>query len=444
MVEIRAFRALRYAPSRARSSSEVIAPPYDVIEAAELGRLWERNPHNVVRLILPAGDLPPSQRERGYPLAPKRLRAWKEARVLAPDSQPSLYLYQQQFRLPTGEARSRQGFFALARLTEWGEGIYRHELTLPGPVYDRLRLLEACQANLSSVFGLYSDPQQEVVPLLAERTEGRAPVFEAVDDLGVWHGLWQVADPEAVRRVAALMRERPVVVADGHHRYTAALQYRNRQRPVHVDAPEAPWDYVLFYLGAFEDPGLAILPTHQVLHGLPGFAPEQFVAGMRAHFTVHEEPAFGALLERLARLEGAPGVALGAVVQGNRYCLLEAARPTAPVAPEEGLDVSVLRRWAVEPLLRQHGADSRLEEHLWYTHDASTAAAQVSMRQANVAFVLRPTPLEQVRSVALSRRVMPQKSTYFYPKLLSGLVFYDHAHWQAQPQPVAERVEPVR
>jgi uncharacterized protein (DUF1015 family) len=443
MVEIRAFRALRYAPSLARPLSEVVAPPYDVIGAAELARLWERNPHNVVRLILPAGDLPPSQ-QQGYSLASERLRAWKEAGVLAPDSHPSLYLYRQRFRLPTGKPLSRQGFFALARLAEWGEGIHRHELTLPGPVSDRIRLLHACRANLSSVFGLFSDPHHEVISPLAEQVDGRPPALEMVDDLGVWHGLWQVSDPQTVRRVADLLCGRPVVVADGHHRYTAALAYRNRCRPAGSSLDEGPWDYALFYLGAFEDPGLLILPTHQVLHGLHGTWPEQFSAEMRTHFAVHEEPALGSLLEKLDRLERAPHVVLGAVVQGGHYYLLETPRPANPTAPEQELDVSVLRRYAVEPLLCQPGADAGLERHLRYTHDAPAAAAQVSTGEANVAFILRPTLLAQVRSVALAGRVMPQKSTYFYPKLLSGLVFYDHAQWQPEPEPLAEQAGPVR
>jgi len=382
-------------------------------------------------LILPAGDLPPSQRELGYRLASERLQAWKEAGVLVSDPQPSLYLYQQQFRLPKGQPRSRLGFFALARLTEWGEGIYRHEMTLPGPVADRIRLLEACQANLSSIFGLYSDPRQEVIGLLADRAAGRAPQLEARDDHGVWHGLWRISDAEVLQRVTELVRAQPVVVADGHHRYTAALEYRNRQRRANVaGGVAAPWDYVLVYLGAFEDPGLVILPTHQVVHGLEGFAPERFVEQLRGRFVVRQEPALAALLEGLDDLADAPEVVLGAVVQGSRYYRLEAARPVTSAAPEEALDVSVLRRWAVEPLLRQHGAEAHLEGHLHYTHEASEAAARVSAGQADVAFILRPTPLEQVRSVALARRVMPQKSTYFYPKLLSGLVFYDYAQWR--------------
>jgi uncharacterized protein (DUF1015 family) len=436
MVEITAFRALRYAPSFATSLSDVVAPPYDVIAAAELRRLWERDPYNVVRLILPAGDLPPAERDRGYQLAPQRLRTWKERGVLVPDEQPSLYLYRQRFRLPSGEARTRQGFFALARLTEWGEGIHRHELTLPGPISDRVQLLDACQANLSSVFGLYSDPRQEVIGLLTAQVGGLAPMAEAVDDRGVWHGLWQVSDPRAVQRVAALLRERPLIVADGHHRYTAALQYRDRR---HLAGPNgghaAPWDYVLCYLGAVEDPGLVILPTHQALRGLDGASSESLLGTLGGRFALHEEPALAALLERLSTLADAPEVVLGAVVQGSRYYLLQAPRPERSGAPEDSLDVSALRRWAVEPLL---GASADLEAHLRYTHEAPEAAAWVSTGQADVAFILRPTPLTQVRSVALAGRVMPQKSTYFYPKLLSGLVFYDYACWRPEVGPIRE------
>lgn len=425
MVEIRAFRALRYGPRFATRLSEVTAPPYDVIGAPELRQLWERDPHNVARLILPAGDLSPA--ERGYQLAAQRLRAWKESDVLVADAQPSLYLYRQSFRLPTGEARTRQGFFALARLTEWGEGIYPHELTLPSPVSDRVRLLDACQANLSSVFGLYSDPRQEIAGVLSAAAEGREPVAEVLDDYGVGHGLWAVSDPAAVQRVAALLRERPVVVADGHHRYTAALQYRNQRRQEGPDGGQAaPWEYVLLYLGALEDPGLLVLPTHQALHGLSGLGAERLVAELRARFTLQEEPALATLLEKMATLDGTSEVVLGALVQGSRYYLLRAARPERPGAPEESLDVSVLRRWAVEPLLEACGSPAGLEAHLRYTHEAHEAAAWVGDGQADVAFILRPTPLAEVQSVAVAGRVMPQKSTYFHPKLLTGLVFYSY------------------
>ncbi len=427
MVEITGFRALRYAPSCSASLSELVAPPYDVIDALELRRLWERNPHNVVRLILPAGDLPAEERERGYRLAAERLRAWRGQGILEPDAQPSLYLYEQRFRLPNGEAKARRGFFGLARLTEWGEGIHRHELTLPGTVSDRIHLLEACQANLSPIFGLYSDPRQKTIAVLLSQTAGRAPTAEAVDERGVWHGLWQVSDPEAVREVGKRLRERPVVVADGHHRYTAALEYRRRRRLEGQTVDQAaPWDYVLFCLTALEDPGLVILPTHQVLHGLAGFTAERTLARLQSRFQVHSEASLEALLERMAGLAGAPDVVLGAALEGGHCFLLQAPRPGNLGVCEQALDVAVLRRQAVEPLLEEYGVRADLEGHLRYTHEAAEAAAWVSAGEAQLAFLVRATPLEQVRTVALAQRVMPQKSTYFFPKLLSGLVIYDH------------------
>mgnify|MGYP005837697067 CR=1 FL=1 len=440
MVEIIGFRALRFAPDAIGSYADVTAPPYDIINDRELRRLWECHPFNVVRLILPAGDLPVEQREEGYRRAAERLRAWKRQGILVADARPSLYLYRQRFHLPDGQPKTRQGFFGLARLTDWGQGICRHELTLPGPVTDRLRLLEACRANLSSAFGLYSDPQQEVVGVLAAEAEGRPPEVEVTDDAQVWHGLWPVSNRQAIRVVGELLRDRPVVIADGHHRYTAALAYRNCQRAAcpHAEQP-APWDYVLFYLDAFEDPGLAILPTHQVVCGLNGFVPATWLEHLAERWTVHKLPDLGALVQALAARDGAPQVALGVVVAGGHCYLLEVGRPAAREAPEEALDVSVLRRELIAPLLGQHGAVADLERHLRYTHSAQEASAWVSGGQADVAFILRATPLEQVRAVALAGRVMPQKSTYFYPKLLSGLVFYDHTERNDRACPLAER-----
>ncbi len=427
MVEIRGFRALRYAPRVVGSLASVVAPPYDVIGAAEQRRLWERSPYNAVRLILPAADLPAEQREQGYRRAAERLQAWKETGALAADPRPAFYLYRQRFTLPGGEIKTRQGFFGLARLTEWGEGIYRHEQTLPGPISDRIRLIESCRANLSSIFGLYSDPQGEVMAVFEAQTAGKPATGEATDDQGVWHGLWRVDDPAAVAQVSALLRERAVVVADGHHRYTANLEYRRRQRAANPAAPSpAPWDYCLFYFGALEDPGLVILPTHQALSGLDGFAPMAFVERMRSTLIVEEFPSLTSLRDALTLSERREMVAVGVLTAGPRYYLCVAPRPACPQAPEEALDVSVLRHRLVEPLLQQHGAAESLEAHLRYTHDAQEALAWVAAGQVDVAFILRPTPLEQVRTVALAHRLMPQKSTYFWPKLLSGLVIYDH------------------
>ena len=428
MVEIIGFPALRYAPTRVGSLAGVIAPPYDVIDDEELRRLWASGPHNAVRLILPAGDLPPAERSGGYGLAAERLRAWKEQGILVPDPQPSIYLYRQRFTLPGEGPRVRQGFFALVRLTGWGAGIHPHEGTLPGPVCDRLQLLEACQANLGSIFGLYADPQQEVMAALLEGVDERAPAAEGVDGHGIWHGLWPVSEPGVLRRVTSLLRQRPVVVADGHHRYTAALTYRDRKRAADGAAGQvSPWDYALFCLYAFEEPGLVVLPTHQVVAGLRGFDADRLAA--EPDLTGHELPSLAALLEALARPAPADVAVVGVVVRGPRYRLLELERPAQPATPEEALDVSLLRRRLVEPLLRRHGAGTHLEPHLRYSHQAEQAAAWVVAGQADVAFLVRPTPLDQVRAVALAGRLMPQKSTYFYPKVYSGLVFYDHTVW---------------
>ncbi|MGQ9681534.1 MAG: DUF1015 domain-containing protein [Anaerolineae bacterium] len=426
MVEVRAFPAVRYTPSFKGDYGQLVAPPYDVIGPADLQRLWDRSPYNVVRLILPAGDLLPDQRDRGYQLAAERLRRWKAEGVLVADPNPALYYYRQQFQLAHGRRLTRQGFFALARLTEWNQGIYRHELTLPGPVSDRIRLLEECHANLSSIFGLYSDPTHEVAAMMAERAEAVPPAVEVVDDGGVAHALWVLDEPALVQRVTSLLRDRPIVVADGHHRYTAALEYRNRRRAEGQEGL-ASWDYVLFYLTALEDPGLVILPTHQVLHGLPGFGAERFVTAMQSAFTVQELPTLTVLMEHLDRSETEPDVFLGAVAREGRCFLLQASRPQT--ALEDALDVAILRRWAVAPLLADNSSAANVEAHLRYTHDAAEAAAWVTGGEADVAFLLRPTPLDAVRTLALAHKVMPQKSTYFWPKVLSGLVIHDFGAW---------------
>ncbi len=394
MAAVRPLAGLRYDPARAGDVGQLLAPPYDVITAAEQAELYARSPYNVIRLILPR------EAERGAAAA-QTLRDWIAAGILAPDPEPALYLYTQQFSLPDGSTRRRDGLLCRLRLEDFSSGVVRpHERTLPGPKADRLALLRATGANLSAIFGLYARPGEPVRALLAGAELG-APLV----DVSGWHQLWRVTDAPAIARVEAALTDRTVIIADGHHRYETALAYRDEQR-----GNEAA-RYVLTYLANMEEEGVVILPTHRLVRGPLRLGAAALAVRLAESFAV--EPAD----ERRRRVAGE----IDCVLPDRRLRLRagpaarERLRDLPPVL--RGLAVECLRRAILEPILGVGPED------LEFTHDDEEAIAAVAAGRASAAFLLNPPSMAEVRDVCLAGEVMPEKSTYFYPKLATGLVF---------------------
>ena len=394
MAVVRPLAGLRYDPARAGDVGQLLAPPYDVITAAEQAELYARSPYNVIRLILPR------EAERGAAAA-QTLREWIAAGILAPDPEPALYLYTQQFSLPDGSTRRRDGLLCRLRLEDFSAGVvHPHERTLPGPKADRLALLRATGANLSAIFGLYARPGEPVRELLAGAELG-APLV----DVSGWHQLWRVTDAAAIARVEAALADQTIIIADGHHRYETALAYRDEQRGNEAAA------YILAYLANMEEEGVVILPTHRLVRGAFQPAPADFEKAVSEWFEVMPLPA-GA---RRAAGE------IDCVVGGHRYRLrvgagaVGALRHFPPVV--RTLDVAILHELILERVLGLHAED------LAFTHDDDEAVAEVELGRASAAFLLNPPTMAQVREVCLAGEVMPEKSTYFYPKLATGLVF---------------------
>ena len=394
MAAVRPLAALRYDPARAGDLGQVLAPPYDVITAAEQAELHARSPYNVIRLILPR------EAERGAAAA-QTLREWIAAGILAPDPEPALYLYTQQFSLPDGSTRRRDGLLCRLRLEDFSSGVVRpHERTLPGPKADRLALLRATGANLSAIFGLYARPGEPVRELLGGQKLG-APLV----DVSGWHQLWRVTDASVIARVQAALAPETIIIADGHHRYETALAYRDQQ-----PGNEAA-GYVLTYLANMEEEGVVILPTHRLVRGPLGLDAAALEARLGESFVLE------ALDPRRRRVAGE----IDCVLPARRLRLRagpaarERLRGLPPVL--RGLEVELLRRAILEPILdvRPEGLD--------FTHDDEEAVAAVEAGRAAVAFLLNPPSMAQVREVCLAGEVMPEKSTYFYPKLATGLVF---------------------
>jgi uncharacterized protein (DUF1015 family) len=433
--DLRAFRALRYDPEAVADLGTVIAPPYDVI-GPELHRtLLARDPHNSVRLDLPetVGGEDPDER---YRRAARTLTGWRTDGTLRKDPRPSVYVYEQAYRVPgTDLERTQRGFFARLRLEPFGGdgSVLPHERTLSGPKEDRYRLLRATSLNTSPVVGLYEDRTGGVAAVLAEVT-GSTPAADVTDDDGVRHRLWVVADEGEGSRARALLDAAaagPVFIADGHHRYETALRYRDERRTASTETDPA-FDFLLMlFLDAADQ--LTVLPTHRVVRGLGDDGVASLVDRLGELFTVTPVEA----QELVERFEGAGGLAggngqFGLLTRAGGYALV--ARRAALAGPEgasggpavQALDVTLL----ATALERLAGIDADAVAHgaLVYTKSAAEAARLVGECRdgADAAFLLEPTPVASILAVAREGDVMPQKSTYFYPKALTGLLLNPH------------------
>jgi uncharacterized protein (DUF1015 family) len=424
MVETIPLRGLRYATEYATAS--VYAPPYDVISPAQQQQYLAHSPHNIVRLIL--GPSPNDDQWHGS--AAVALERWRNQGILVREEQPVFYGYQQHFSLATGGVRKRSGLVGRVRLSEWGTGIYRHERTRVGPRADRLRLMQATRANLSPVFGLYHDPTGDLASWLEPPTQ---PEVAFRDDEGVEQIFWRIAAPEAIAALQKGLAEREIVIADGHHRYETALAYRAERRAAEGNpAGLRAYDYVLMYLTAVEDPGLCILPTHRVVAGQPPIDAQGLLRSLSGDFEVTPlapSDSVSTAIARAAMADG-QGVAIGLCLglAGTwvlRLKNLERARRAAmgDVAPGlSELDVVVLQNMILGPTLGISTEALATTDRLSYTISEVEACESVQRGRAQVAFILNPTSVTQVWQAATRGTTMPQKSTYFYPKLLSGLV----------------------
>ena len=417
MIDLRPFRALHYDPARVGALADVIAPPYDVIDDAQLDRLYARSPFNVVRLIL-------NRSADRYAAAAAALADWQQRGVLVHDEAPALYYYVQDFRLSDGSARQRSGLMAAVRLEPFAAGnILPHERTFASAKADRLKLLGACRANLSPIFGVYPDRGEALVP--ARRHADAEPAWIDVSDGGERHRVWRISDPAAVDAIVAGLREATVFIADGHHRYETALTYRDQRRAAGEHSPDAPHDFLLMYLCAMDDPGLVVLPTHRVWRG-PLLS--DWLARIEEHFEMDVVPATE-VFARLARATDPGALALHRSEATHLLRLRAGAqnavdRLFADVHPVvRKLDVSVLDGFLLGHVLGIDCARAGQDGLLAYTHDDGHALETVDHADAAAAFLLRAPRMSEVEAACRAGQTMPQKSTYFFPKLQTGLVF---------------------
>lgn len=416
MIDVRPFRALHYDPAVAGPLADVIAPPYDVIDAAELDRLYARSPLNVARLIL-------NRSADRYAAAAADLKDWRARGALAQDREPALYWYVQDFALADGTRHQRSGLLAAVRLQPFGAGdILPHERTFPSAKADRLKLMHACRANLSPIFGVYPNRVEAAAPARAVAAAS-APWID-VEDGGQRHRVWRLTDASVIAQIQAGLRDTKVFIADGHHRYETALTYRDERRAAGDRDPDAPHDFLLVYLCSMDDPGLVVLPTHRLWQR--AFA-DAALARAAEHFSFEEADAT-TVLARLAaaREPGCIGVRTPSRTGVLRLRDLGAVdRALATIHPLiRHLDVTVLDGFLLGHVLGVDCVRAGQDGELLYTHDDRHALEAVAHDGAGAAFLLRRPKMSEVAEACLAGQVMPQKSTYFFPKLQTGLVFH--------------------
>jgi uncharacterized protein (DUF1015 family) len=420
MADVQPLRALHYDPAVVGPLADVTAPPYDVIDASQRTQLLARSPFNVVAVDLPQPAPDGSGGRDPYAAAGELFDSWQLQGALVRDREPSLWAHTQDYTGPDGQARTRSGFFCRVRIEDYGPGKVRpHERTHPGPKEDRLRLTRATRANISPIFSLYSDPSQAAWQALSPATE-QAPWGEVTDGDGTVHRLWRVADPAAIAAVQAATSEAELLIADGHHRYETMQAYAQEV------GGRGEHSYILMCLVALEDPGLTVFPTHRLVNKLDEERRAALAQALARDFEMTEvaveqiapPPGSGPL--QLGYIDGRDGRAMRLTLKDQ--AIADAALSDHAPAYRQ-LDTGVLETLLLKNALGLSDDDISHFNGLFYARDTAEALAMVRSGDYDAAFLVRPTPVVQVRELAAAGENMPPKSTYFYPKLLTGLLF---------------------
>ena len=483
MARLYPFRALRYDTNRV-NMEDVVTQPYDKISPAMQERYYEKSPYNLIRVILGRKEPRDDERHNVYTRAAATLNNWRAEGILREEAEPALYGYSQTYQVPgTEEIRERRGFIALGHLNDYADHVvYRHEQTFPKHKSDRLALFKATRAYCEQIYMLYSDPSFTAEHLIfgtgpADSGDGqpKPPELEITDEYGVLHRVWKLTDPALIGKILDAMEDKQLIIADGHHRYETSVAYMHEraadlgleassgtssdlssrpdpeqakraeggvERPARSAAtaaatlPTPPFAEAAMMMTFvnMDAPGITILPTHRVAFGLPGFNGREFAAEASAYFDVEEIPNtpdghFPGPASHLKRLNDVPGTAFIAATRDGDFLLTPQPDAIAPLlagmSSRQGqLDVVQLHRVVLDKLLGLNEETVRAGNHVRYVREAHDALQQVGCGNADVAFLIKPVTLEQMKDISLNLEVMPQKSTDFYPKLLSGLAMY--------------------
>lgn len=424
MAKLTPFRALRYDSSKVKDLGKVVAPPYDIIAPKEQDFYYGLHPYNVIRLDFGKVQGGDDAKKNKYSRAAKLLSLWREQGILKADAKPALYLATQTYTAPGGKAMTFAGVYAQLKLEDYKKGVVRpHEKTLSKPKADRLELTKATQANFSPIFFLYDDPKGATDKWMAAQMK-KKPAADFRTPGGERHKVWVVDAPAAIKAFIGRLAKAPIYIADGHHRYETMLGY-SKTAPKAVKAAAA---HTLVCLTPFQSKGLIILPTHRLIEGLKGFSAARLLQGLKEDFDI-QAAASVAELEKAMAKAGSKRHSFGLVLPDGLYRLtlkpgvdpLKAVKEKRSAAYKH-LDVSLLQALVLEKQLGMTPASIAAQENLFFEKGADKTAKAVAAGGAQAAFLLNPTRMDQLKAVSDAKDVMPQKSTYFQPKLITGAV----------------------
>lgn len=435
MAVIRPFCGVRYNPEQFDDLRVVLSQPHDRFDQALLKEYYDLSPYNIARIIRSRAEYSSalSSSPNGYLRARAYYHQWLDEGVLVPDPQPALYLYEQRFQVGD-DTYARMGMISAVKLAEFDEGIILpHERTHPGPGADRLRLLGTLSVNAEPIFMLYPDSDRKVNDLLRRAIGDRSPDIDATEmyESAVQQRVWVITDQETIQAIQAAMEpKRNLIIADGHHRYTSSLNYRNVQRQINPDMPEcAACNYIAAALIALDDPGLVILPTHREIRNFTDTSPAEILERAKAHFTVTRMPDLDACLSAInADPSGHSYGFYGGAETGFHVLALKDESLIDSLISDDhskkwkSLAVSVLHKVLLEQVagVPYHGIESRTM--IRYQRNPQLPVDNVDCGKANFVFFLSPTKMEHVKACVANGEIMPQKSTDFYPKVIAGLV----------------------
>jgi uncharacterized protein (DUF1015 family) len=427
MVRIAPFRGVFYNQKKIRDLTRVVTPPYDVISPDEQEKLYRKSPYNFVRLDL-------SQEPDPYTAVAELFANWQAEGIFERDEEPAIYFAVHKFALKGGEIKERHGFYALTQLQEFSSGEIRpHEKTLEAPKHDRLKLMLASHAQLSSIFALYSQLKDSINRILSEQTEGKAPFIEVKLDSGDECRLWRITDPGLIREIQRQMKEQHLVIADGHHRYEATLRYRDRMRSNGASTGRESFNYIMTYFANMNDESLVILPTHRLVRG---YEPKPFLQleeALQTYFYIEQYPKTpegkSSFLKALKNSGKKQRVIGASFKRDPRYLILRLKNKRIMQrlakdlsAPLRELEVSTLHHLILEHILGLSPEQQTNGETIRYSQDEEALLQALEKEDYQAAFLLNATKSADILKIVDSGETMPQKSTYFYPKLISGLV----------------------
>jgi uncharacterized protein (DUF1015 family) len=427
MVRIAPFRGVFYNPKKIRDLARVVTPPYDVISPEEQEKLYRKSPYNFVRLDF-------SQEPDPYAAVAELFANWQAEGIFERDEESAIYYAVHKFALKDGGFKERQGFYALTQLQDFSSGEIRpHEKTLEAPKQDRLQLMLASHAQLSSIFALYSQTKGSLNRILSEQTEGKAPFIEVKLDSNDECRLWRITDPALIREIQREMKERRLVIADGHHRYEATLKYRDRLRSDGSSTGRESFNYILTYFANMNDESVVILPTHRLVRGYEPKAFLQLEEALQTYFYIEQYPKTpegkSSFLKALKNTGKKHRVIGASFKRDPRYLILRLKNKRIMQrlakdlsAPSRELEVSILHHLILEHILGLSPEQQTSGEAIWYSQDEEAVLQALEKDDYQSAFVLNATKSADILAIVDGGETMPQKSTYFYPKLISGLV----------------------